>query len=85
MIAALPALGQMTVASQAEAIELERMVRRHVFAWWLELDVFERPCLTTERLRRLEQFCRDAEYEQRWDDVELGWQRWLACLREGAR
>jgi hypothetical protein len=83
MIAELPAIvGTMTVRNQREAIALERMIRHHVFAWWLELDIFSRPSLTTLRLRQLEQAVRDAEWAQDWEGVERGWQRWMTTIRE---
>lgn len=81
VIAELPAVGTLTVRNQAEAIELERTVRRHVFAWLDGVDPFDWPNLGHPRLRRLEQAVRDAEWAQDWPAVEAGWQQWLDALR----
>lgn len=81
MIAECPAVGQMTVTNQADAIELERSIRRHVFAWLGTLDPFDAPNLRHPRVRQAEQRVRDAEWAQDWAGVETGWTNYLEAIR----
>lgn len=81
MIAELPAVGTLTVTNQWKAILLELSVRRHVLAWWLSLEVFDRPNLRHPRVRAAEQRVRDAEYAEQWDAVEQGWTDFLSAVR----
>jgi hypothetical protein len=71
------ARGTWTIASQAEAIALERSLRAHVFADG------RRPDLTTPRLRALEREARTAEWLEDWVACQRAWERWLAAEREG--
>lgn len=78
-------IGTLTVRNQREAIELERAMRRHVFAWLATLDVFDRPTLAHPRLRALEQAVREAEYAEQWAAVEQGWTAWRRAVGEVGR